>query len=757
MANGGNDSKSDASTHESKPDIGSARLRLRADIRSSLQQSAGEAFVMLEDLVQSRFFRMGLREWNFIRLLDGNRTLREAVREYQQSGDMGAVPLSASSRKVTPSELTASPAVTSSSAERLSPDDIMALCNWMLQSGLLQGGKTCAVPKFKGAPSMPWWINPLFIRIPLLNPDRLVTFLLPFLSWTLTPIAVRVWLVVCVFGASQVIVNFERFSHSFTQILSVDNWLYLFFVWLGLKVIHELYHGLICKKHGGNVPRCGLMLIMFSPVAFVDVTSSWRFRSKWQRIYTAAGGIYVEFFVAAIAAIIWSRTEPGILNQVCHNIVTMASIATVLFNCNFLMKFDGYYMLTDLLEIQNLYSKGQQYLRYLVRRYMLNVPASLPRWQKGSSTFIRVYAFASLTWRLAFYVGIVAVAATLFHGAGVVLAVVTGTLWFLFPTIGLVKYLISGAGTEQPNRFRFATIMIGFVMLLVAVWNTPWPVGVNAPGVVQYAPLAMVRVDSEGFVKSIHVVPGQEVTKGDVLVTLDNPTLVQEFQDIELQMQQSETRCRMLQGEDLPAYQVERRNGESLAEQRDELAHKVESLTIRANEHGKIIGRELDSLVGQFVESGETLFAIGNEDVKEVAVSVAQGDFTQFAIQRGTNPFVRIRGQWNPIETGVLAKVDPKASTHLPNPALGAPFGGPLTVTAASPNDAEGSAGNERFHLLSPRFVAKVQLPQSEAKQLKAGQIANVRVGAIGESVGQHFYTKASRWLRRKMEPGAQF
>ena len=108
-------------------------------------------------------------------------------------------------------------------------------------------------------------MNPMFLRIPLFNPDSLVSSLLPFLGWTLSSFAVGAWAVICLFGASQVFVNFDRFGSSFSQILSVDNWLYLFFVWLGLKIIHELYHGLICKKYGGHVPRCGIMLIMFSP------------------------------------------------------------------------------------------------------------------------------------------------------------------------------------------------------------------------------------------------------------------------------------------------------------------------------------------------------------------------------------------------------------------------------------------------------------------------------------------------------------
>ena len=720
------DSPQAAPQAESVPDIGSARLQLRNDVRSSLQKSGDEPFVLLEDLLQSRFFRLGTREWEFIRILDGERTLREAMREYQQK-----------------------------TLDRpLEQKDIIALCNWMLQSGLLHAGKTCAVPPTQNKKPAPWWMNPMFLRIPLFNPDSLVSSLLPFLGWTLSSFAVGAWAVICLFGASQVFVNFDRFGSSFSQILSVDNWLYLFFVWLGLKIIHELYHGLICKKYGGHVPRCGIMLIMFSPVAYVDVTSSWRFRSKWQRIYTAAGGIYVEFFVAAVAAIVWARTEPGILNQVCHNIITMASMATVLFNCNFLMKFDGYYMLTDFLEVHNLYSKGQQYLRYLVRRYLLNVTASEPRWQKRTATLIRVYAFASLAWRLVFYVGIVAVAATMFHGAGVVLALLAGALWFLVPTIRFLHYMIVGTPQEQPSRRRFGAIMLAVGGTAFAAAISPWPGGVTAPGVVQYAPLAMVRVNSDGFISRLHVEAGQSVQEGDVLISLENPQLVQELQDIELQIQQSETRCRQLQGEDVAAYQVEKRDGESLMEQRDELASKVEALTIRANGNGIVIGRELDSLIGQYVETGRTLLAIGNEDIKEVAVSIAQSDIDQFTRQKGTTPVVRVKGRLDPVPNAQLVRVDPEASVELPSVALAAPFGGPLTVTVR--NEAESEDSNDQFILFAPRFTATVSLTADQSQILRAGELAKIRVGSVGKTVGEHLYGKVERWLRRKIDPTAQ-
>ena len=131
------------------------------------------------------------------------------------------------------------------------------------------------------------------------------------------------------------------------------------------------------------------------PSCDVDVTSAWSFRSKWQRIFVSAAGMYVEFFIAAVAALIWAYSRDPYLETLSRNVVLTASVSTLLFNCNFLMKFDGYYILADWLDIQNLYGAGQQYLRYFGRRYFLNLPAAPSQVAVGQMTLIKVYGIAA--------------------------------------------------------------------------------------------------------------------------------------------------------------------------------------------------------------------------------------------------------------------------------------------------------------------------------------------------------------------------
>ena len=258
------------------------RLRLRDDLRCSLQSSDGQPYYLIEDQLRGRFFRFGLREWEWARQLDGQRTIRQVVID-EVADD----------------------------STNLSAQDKWRLCQWLWQMELVRDVPGPEVASRKRGPTTnwrtKWWLNPLFMRIPLLNPDRLLTRCLPWFRWTLTPVAFGCWLVICLLAWGGIWLQHERFAASVPTILAANNWLFLLLAWVLLKTVHEFYHGLTCKKYGGYVPRCGLVLILFSPVAFVDVTSSWRFRSKWHRIYTAAAGMYVELFVASLAAHLFGR------------------------------------------------------------------------------------------------------------------------------------------------------------------------------------------------------------------------------------------------------------------------------------------------------------------------------------------------------------------------------------------------------------------------------------------------------------------
>ena len=272
------------------------------------------------------------------------------------------------------------------------------------------------------------------------------------------------------------------------EVFAPSNWIWLLAGWIFLKVAHELAHGTVCTKYGGHVRESGILFVVMAPLAYVDVTSTWQFRSRWQRIYTAAAGMHIELLIASIATLIWSPTDESQLNHVCVNLVLMSSVTTLLFNANPLMKFDGYYILSDLTGIPNLSVAGQKFLRALAQRVFLGVPLQRLPNSPGRAAIIRIYAVLAFLWRITITVSLTVAASLLFHGAGIVLAGLAIVMWPLVPTFQLLKYLIFGRPGEQPNRIRFVLTFGSMVAVITSILMlVPWPGALRSPAIVAYA------------------------------------------------------------------------------------------------------------------------------------------------------------------------------------------------------------------------------------------------------------------------------
>jgi putative peptide zinc metalloprotease protein len=710
------------------------RIRLRSDLNRWLQKCGRSPYYLIEDPISDRYFRLGMREWKLASLLDGDTTLAEALAKLRQE----------------------------QTEPCLSDAEAVAFCRWLVSVQLAtvqsQSSSGSPVPVARGPGKVSKaavLTNPFFIRIPLLNPDPYLKALLPWLDWTLGRFFFVAWLVLCTTGAYQVFSQWDRFMDAASAVLAPQNWIYLLVAWVLLKVVHETFHGLVCKKFGGTVPSGGIVLILFSPVAFVDVTSSWRFSSKWQRIFTAAAGMYVEFAIASAAAILWSQTAAGVVNNICHSVVLMASVTTLLFNANPLMRFDGYYIFTDLVEIQNLYPSGRQYMRYFFRRYFLGVGSTLPTWPRGKRTLIMVYAWASCFWRLMVCVSMAAVAATLFHGAGLVLTALAVVIWFALPVVRFVRYLFVGDGGELPQRWRFVLVSGCCAGAAVGLMCLPWPGGVGAPGVVEYKPLEVIRTSGAGFVREIRVRPGEKVQAGQILAVLVNEETQRELEDLQLAIEQSLIKGRVLhRGEDMAQYQVEIENRLALVMRQKQLQQQVSEMQAQAPRAGRVIGRELDALIGQYLQPGTSLMAIGEERSKEIRLSIPEDYVETFMGSVGTYPHLRVRGRSEAIRRGRLVKIEPKASVKLVYPALAAPAGGPLAVRAVAQSGHEHQPAESAFEFVSPRFTGIVDLPSDMANALRAGELVQARLFDGENTIGRRVYQIVGRWLEKKLKRG---
>ena len=199
------------------------------------------------------------------------------------------------------------------------------------------------------------FLNVMFMRFPLLDPDDFLVKTLPFIGRLISPFGAILWTFVVGIGLKVVLDNFSALKDQTQSVLAPSNLFLLYAGMVLVKTFHEFGHAYFCRKFGGEVHVMGVMLMIFTPVPYMDATSSWGFRSRWRRMLVGAAGMIVELFIAAIAAVVWAYTAPGTVHNLMYNIMFVASVSTLIFNINPLLRYDGYYMLSDFLEIPNLY------------------------------------------------------------------------------------------------------------------------------------------------------------------------------------------------------------------------------------------------------------------------------------------------------------------------------------------------------------------------------------------------------------------
>src|SRR4029077_13640502 len=169
---------------------------------------------------------------------------------------------------------------------------------------------------------------------------------------------------------------------------------------LVLKALHELGHGYAVKAFGGTVHEIGIMFLVFAPMPYVDASAASEFRSKWQRALVGAAGMLVEVFIAALALYVWLAVEQGLVRAFAYNVIVVAGISTVIFNGNPLLRYDGYYILSDLLEIPNLAQRATRYWGHLVYSYLFRTEGQEFSGTPGERAWFLFYAPSAFAYRM---------------------------------------------------------------------------------------------------------------------------------------------------------------------------------------------------------------------------------------------------------------------------------------------------------------------------------------------------------------------
>ena len=580
--------------------------------------------------------------------------------------------------------------------------------------------------------------DPFFIRLPLLSGAFVERIAKPFerlISWP----GATAFIVLLIAAVSALLGSTSSFWLLSEKLFVEDGRLWWLVAWLVLKTVHELGHAVAAASTGSRIRSAGIHFIFLAPVPYVDVTDLWSITNRRQRILVSSAGMLAEMAVAAGAVIVAMSTSNLPLQYMCAALATLGTITTIAFNGNPLMKFDGYYILSDLLGRPNLWTEAQAAANGAIAR-VLNPFAVRAGALKSASGYDRRSARLSLTafglttmfYRMLMLVTMAWWLLSVWSGIGALAIAWAVWGWFVRPywlrrnaaraalAAGLPTPTSSSSGSSAA-RSAYAGLMAA---ALIIIGLLPSPRGVRAPGVVGFGRPTTVRSSAEGFLSAPVVRDRQRVQQGDLIARLDNPELVNELAEARLKHQTSLELSNALRARgELALLQAEQAKTESLAEHVQQLVSRIDQLQIRAPLSGMVLLSSGEQLPGRFLKAGQPLCMIVSPTELEVCASASQRDAAYF--HRSLDSAVLVAAPGGPSCNGKLVSVDSRSSDECELQSLAAIYGGPLTVEFTT-----NAQGEKELKYPAPRFEVKIDLSASDNDaQWIPGQLVWIHLG----------------------------
>jgi putative peptide zinc metalloprotease protein len=574
----------------------------------------------------------------------------------------------------------------------------------------------------------------LFYRVPLLRPDAFLDRTVRWFRPLFTRTAFLLWLIAAVASFTVLAIRWREFCDPLGSMLALGNLPLLWFLLVTIKIAHEFGHAYACKHFGGRVPEMGAYFVLLTPCAYVDASAAWGFPRRLERIIVSLAGMYVESMLAMLALVIWCVTEPGLVNSAAHYAMVLSTVVTIGFNINPLMKYDGYFVLADLLEIPNLAQQSKAETNGLLKRFALGVPYESPH-RRSMRWGLIAYGIASSAYRVLITLGICTMFALTIPIMGVGLAI----FYAVTAVRGAIVQAREFAQTtlaQAPHRRRALAVVggLGFVVpALVLLVPIPW--SRQAVGVVAQEEDQTLRAETAGFVRQLDVRNGQTIEAGATIATLENAEVVAEWQ---IRVAECARLRYELQGALSKSHAEAEAIATRLAQAEQELANatrRKEALTIHAPLTGEVteVGQLEDA--GRFIHVGEPVAEIGRGRWVVRALLNADG----YAAARpvaGQEVEARLSGPFSTPARGKILRVDAAGNRRVDDMALTHLGGGDIAVHA------------ETHEAVEPFYEVTIAV-DAPAEELRHGMTAQVRFAPRTSMLGVRIYQTALRFLNQ--------
>ena len=510
-------------------------LRMRADLSARRQRYHGRAYWVVKEPVGLNYFRFHEEEYEILCMLDGSTSMNDIKERFEDLFP----------------------------PQKVTFQDLQQFVGTLHRSGLVtssasgQGVQLKSRGDQKKRRELLGKLSNVFaVRWRGIDPEKILNTIYPWTGWFFSPLMIVVLLLFGLSALTLVAVQFGEFQSrlpTFHQFFGPSNWIYLGITMAGVKVCHEFGHGLTCKRFGGECHEMGFMLLVFTPALYCNVSDSWMLPNKWHRVFIGASGMYVEMFFASVATFIWWFSTPGVLiNQLSLSVMFVCSVSTLLFNGNPLLRFDGYYILMDLIEIPNLRQKSTEITRRFLTALCLGIeqPES-PFLPQQKRFFFGLYTAASVVyrWVIVFSIVMFLNKALEPYGLKVLGQIVAFAGFFgliVQPFYKLAKFFYVPGRMHKVKKHRLALTFLALAAVVTFVVAVPLPHHIDCTLTLVPVDAKRVFVKVPGRLKKRHVKSGSQVEKGAPIADFENLDLQLAVKQLEGQLDQAEIQLRSL-------------------------------------------------------------------------------------------------------------------------------------------------------------------------------------------------------------------
>lgn len=533
-----------------------------------------------------------------------------------------------------------------------------------------------------------WWKqlihNYLFFRLPLVQPDR-------FLSRTVAHVAVFysmafLWLTITagVTGLYLATRQADALESAFTYFFSFEGLISYGIAATAAKILHELGHAYTAKRMGLRVPTMGVAFLVMWPVLYTDTGESWKLSAPSRRFAIAGAGIASELALACWTTLAWALVPDGVLRSMLFLLATTSWVLTLAINASPFMRFDGYFLLSDALDLPNLHERSSALARAAIRRrfFGLEEPDTEPTMQEGRKRALIAFAYATWLYRLILFIGIAVMVYFLFFKLLGIILMVIEIIWFIVrPVSTEVKVLLSRRSEWRLRARPWAAVL---VVMAAFIWLVPFAQHANVPALARATQAATLYAPTAAQVTAVHASVGDAVTAGTLLVRLHSPELASRAERARLRAAGFAEELNRIPANSVQRERrmvIEQQLGEALADEAGAL-DELQRLTLVAPHDGIVRDLEPGLVQGRWLKARQEVLRVVVQDAAEVEAYVGEQSLRSVRVGQSVRFYPDLPEA--PVLRGRVVAVDSSAGRAVPA-LLASAHGGRIAATETAP------------------------------------------------------------------------